>query len=746
MSSKRLLGRLGSVAAVSLALCGCHEDPGRFDVELDLPDDASGWIWLTVAADDGGADGRRVGPVRVTTNLVIDLPAIPHQRRWRLFGEHRNSAWLNAPVTHRAETESFEFRPGDNLRLFARFEPVQTPETGPAPPGPELSKVEHRRRPWGASEGVGDVVSGEAGAVSAAALVVAYDGPEVDGALELQRTTAGADGSFRLEVGTGLEAPSRIYVATSPDGVRLSDTSTKAGLQAGRVTRGRWTASFRGRRPGTDFPNPNRLTRQARAPVGLEDPTSGAREPSAETLTAAYGGTDVESQPIRVEHRPRWRRREFGLKPDISVGVAAAFDPARGITVLFLGIPRTEGGEQGQTWVWDGQEWTRINTQRRPTSVIAHRMAYHGGLRQVVLFGGSTAESRPLDELWGFDGQDWHPIEIEGETRPPPRGDPALAYDGGRNRLVVYGGCPDPSNVVDEPRIDCEVTPLEDTWELVDNRWVQRIAQSAPGPRAANALAYDPIRRRSYLTGFQERGETTVVWSWNGEAWRREPDLPTGRSSDPSLTWDGDNNRLLFWEGPLLGETEGLPNELFSFDGSRWSKIEVPAGARRPNIRLEAKLVFDPLRHETLLVGGSLFGDQRLWRFAGGEWRVSQSATEQIPTRQSFPTLSDMTAAYDERRQRWVAFGGWIPGEYVSDELWEFDGETWYRVPRQGTWPPPRFAAQSAYDGVTGSLVVTGGLLRLGRACRRRHLAMEWPGLATDPVDAHSAGARCDGL
>ena len=53
----------------------------------------------------------------------------------------------------------------------------------------------------------------------------------------------------------------------------------------------------------------------------------------------------------------------------------------------------------------------------------------------VLLFGGSGAHGA-LDDTWTWDGTTW--TEQQPAARPPPRADPALAFDSASGRTLAW--------------------------------------------------------------------------------------------------------------------------------------------------------------------------------------------------------------------------------------------------------------------------------------------------------------------
>ena len=84
-----------------------------------------------------------------------------------------------------------------------------------------------------------------------------------------------------------------------------------------------------------------------------------------------------------------------------------AYDSNRHRVVLFggthLGYVSTLLGD---TWEWDGTDWTDATPSRSPSSREGHAMVYDVARQRVVLFGGIGAEGR-LDDVWEWDGREW---------------------------------------------------------------------------------------------------------------------------------------------------------------------------------------------------------------------------------------------------------------------------------------------------------------------------------------------------
>ena len=74
-----------------------------------------------------------------------------------------------------------------------------------------------------------------------------------------------------------------------------------------------------------------------------------------------------------------------------------AYDPLRERVVMAGGLE-----EDPKTWEWDGSQWNDIETSfTRPATLINPAMAFDGTRGRVLLFGGS-AEGTRLSDTWQY--------------------------------------------------------------------------------------------------------------------------------------------------------------------------------------------------------------------------------------------------------------------------------------------------------------------------------------------------------
>jgi hypothetical protein len=113
--------------------------------------------------------------------------------------------------------------------------------------------------------------------------------------------------------------------------------------------------------------------------------------------------------------------------------LSLAFDSVRERVVLFGGRDTTNLELQKDTWEWDGVVWKEVQdigpSPRQGSGMV-------GTGDDVLLFGGSN-EAGLLGDTWAWDGEHWRQRQDIG---PSARHSPGMAWDAGRDRVVLFGG------------------------------------------------------------------------------------------------------------------------------------------------------------------------------------------------------------------------------------------------------------------------------------------------------------------
>ena len=377
-----------------------------------------------------------------------------------------------------------------------------------------------------------------------------------------------------------------------------------------------------------------------------------------------------------------WTLRSAG--PGLGSGFGLAWDAARGRAVAFGG---QRNGVLDETWEWDGSTWSRRSPSMSPPPRVEPAMAYDEARQRIVLFGGadSIGNPLPLSDTWEWDGTDWSPRTSA--FAPAPRYRHAMAYDAVGRNIVLFGGMG-------------RLSPLGDTWTWDGAVWTPLATAATPDPRSGHLMAFDPPRGRVLLMG---GGPTprSDVWEWSGSTWRELPQPAPDPRHGHAMAWDPVLEGVLCFGGTL---PSGTPlADTWLWNGAEWRR-QVTAHA--PAARREHAMALDATRRRVVLFGGyrdsqTHFGDT--WEWDGTDWLLRSV---------SGPSARYSTAlAYDSARQRIVLFGGryWVGGSEVpSDETWEWDGLAWtQRSPTVA--PTARYSHAMAYDELRQRTVLLGG-------------------------------------
>lgn len=411
--------------------------------------------------------------------------------------------------------------------------------------------------------------------------------------------------------------------------------------------------------------------------------------------------------------------------PTARAHLAAAYDAARGVVVAYGGLASeggcegTDGTYCGETWEWDGSSFRPVvpldpESDGDPTPRFGHAMAYDPLRARVVLFGGKDTSGACDDGnsvfcggTWAWSGASWRRLIDDPQGTPPtPRLLPAMAYDLGRDRLVVFGGISDGS---------CAGTVLgcRDTFEFDGTRWSRVTSEAFPSARSAAAMAYDEARGVIVLFGGLRddlaRTPSDETWEFDGR-WQRV--AVDGGARPPArfghgMAFDPDRARVVLFGGRVSTRITGscggtgvvLCDDAWEFDGAGWTRL---VDDERPPARADAALVHaDVAGGLTTLLGRDGAGDlDDVWTRSDAGWRRRAPAD---PDRDGDPRPRSAPGLARDPRSGAVVVAGGVCATGPCADQWRFDDTGWLD------------AAVSAPAGVVGALVPLGDdLLRLG--------------------------------
>jgi hypothetical protein len=354
--------------------------------------------------------------------------------------------------------------------------------------------------------------------------------------------------------------------------------------------------------------------------------------------------------------------------PTPRFGFALVYDEARAEALLFGGARRPGYGGAIQevhlsdVWRWNGATWQGpIQPAFAPAGRLSPAVAYDRGRARVVVFGGEPNQGEAPDrDTWEWDGASWRRLT----TTPAPKVTEgvAMAYDAERQRTVLHGRRGDP---------DSPGHVLYETWEWDGTTWVDRSPSTRPAVDRP-VLVYQASRKRVLMFGSGK--DSTEMWEWDGLNWSFVPTGAIARLPTAAVTFDPSRATILCFGGfePGAGR-DRYSNAIWEWDGTTW---RYPARNDGP-LYLQG-VARHPLTGAIVALGsvGPAVGARELWSFDGFAWHGPEALPEAFTPRWGAALTNDLA------RKRLVVFGGEVagplPGEaFIVDELWEWDGTTW---------------------------------------------------------------------
>ncbi len=458
-----------------------------------------------------------------------------------------------------------------------------------------------------------------------------------------------------------------------------------------------------------------------------------------------FGGVanvDRDKETVELDSATRtWSVKTTATMPSTRGGVAMAYDPRRGVVVLFGGI--ASGTALGDTWEYDGTNWTAITPAGpSPSARSASAMAYDPTLQEVVLFGGATnVTATPfLADTWSWNGTRW--AQITTATTPPASGSHALVATA--TNIYLFGGAATSTGAgafahtwrfdhttwtsMDPPSSANGAVAVTDTRHgrvilvggmaggLPDETWelgragphllVHSMASDGPLVETDGALGYDPDRDQLVLFSGLIAGNTTPIWTWTGTSWATAAPtvLPTLRA-DAGIAWDPVGRTLLMFGGTDLtsGGMATPLNDTWRWTGTDWVAVPI---ADAPPARTRMAMATDPVRKQIVMFGGTPSAlmnqpDPLTWIWNGTAWEGRDVSPAPPVGPNLFPKL-----AWNPARQKLVLLLSPLADLVQS---WEWDGTKWEPIttldpPSGGTTGP---WATTAIDGTGVSLSIS---------------------------------------
>lgn len=364
-----------------------------------------------------------------------------------------------------------------------------------------------------------------------------------------------------------------------------------------------------------------------------------------------------------------WVQISTANAPHAQANATMTFDAANQ-RLLLLGA-QPPFGQATETWTYDGIDWTQTITANAPTDRRNARMAYDPIRAKTVLFGGLSPFYFPIDDTWEFDGGNWQ--QIQTATIPLGRADTGVIWSQTRGHVLAFGGWPggtairssaahtfdgvdwtpimnevpffvgNPTVAFDSSRArivlhggnDGTGTPPRNTWEHDGSTWQQTASNTGPDTN----MVYD--QRRQRIVAFD--GGTT--WEYDSSGWSQQTLTPSPPVN--GATWfDRHDGVVKVANG----------SQVWSYDGAGWTTQTVlgsiTTGFSAPAVHFSAI--------------DRAFVSDLTWNYYlndGVQWQAAP-----VP-----PSLSSLYRfVEDVRAGVIIGYGG-----QGGDNLW-FDGQQWH--------------------------------------------------------------------
>lgn len=284
-----------------------------------------------------------------------------------------------------------------------------------------------------------------------------------------------------------------------------------------------------------------------------------------------------------------------------------------GSVLLFGGFQSSSPFYLGDTWRWDGSNWSQLNPSTSPPPRIGADLVGSPFGNLMVLYGGVRPSG--VGDTWGWDGTDWTMWDdglAPGVHGPDAVTGTAMAFDIARGRFVLFGG----ASAAPARALQSE------TWELdfTTRTWSRITTASVPAARTEALMAYDFVRRECVLFGGKVSNGTTNVqvaetWTYDGTDWvQRFPhNSPCPHSGEDNIVFDELRGLVVLHAGNALSvETppgsgtyvKCAPDETWEWDGRDWfltHPSNLPRGAGQTG-----SIAWDRVQGGVLHFGGLL--------------------------------------------------------------------------------------------------------------------------------------------
>ncbi len=372
--------------------------------------------------------------------------------------------------------------------------------------------------------------------------------------------------------------------------------------------------------------------------------------------------------------------------------------------VLIYGGRCVTGTFLNTTTLWDGENWTDVETETSAGRTAAYALAYDPRTDQTVLYGGTSGTS--INETYLFQqGQTVGWTNVSDTVEPGPRtlfvfaprpeqGDILFfggqnsdrsfsdlwSYSSGRwNQITTdtsVGLCDKPAGAwnPDTQKLNVFCTDSATLWQFDGTDWAKVTATGGPTSRLFASMVYDPVHKQMVVfggwDGYEYRND---VWTFDGTTWKKlskKGDWPDGRVLT-AMFWDETLQKIVIFGGLGRKDVYDLVkryDDTWTFDGTGWSKLDP---ATHPDPSYGFQVGRDPQTGHMILFGGvddEVHYSNQQWSWNGTNWTELNAANP--PSARQNGRM-----AVDPSTGKLTLYGGYA-GVYFS-QLWTFEGDHW---------------------------------------------------------------------
>jgi hypothetical protein len=217
----------------------------------------------------------------------------------------------------------------------------------------------------------------------------------------------------------------------------------------------------------------------------------------------------LKFKPIASRHAESYGcRREHGAKSRLKATVVLFGGWQDGVHVF------------GDTWVWDGRDWTEATPATSPPARTTGSMATVGD--KIVMWGGVDPNGHSLTDTWLWDGADW--MQVITPTSPPASLVGGQSTAGLAERVVLLGSW-------------ASRFPVKQTWTFDGSSWSLSTANDSPVLVGFGiATAGDRVLVAGGGIVSSEEPPNIDTYAWDGTVWTDLGASPDLAGDDPMGT------------------------------------------------------------------------------------------------------------------------------------------------------------------------------------------------------------------